>query len=146
MHVDRAKLQQFLLEKFSADELKSLLAQHFAAVYYEMTLGMKKSQQINMLLDYCQKQDQFELLFRELQERRPRNFDPADYSATPETYTASPQKLNANEPKIDISLRNAGGYNYEAIILNISQSELFLHARPTVTSRSNIMVHDERKL
>jgi formylglycine-generating enzyme len=76
MNYETAKLRRFIQQYFGSDDLDSLLFDYFPTVREEITPGMTKSQQVKLLLDYCQRHGRMPDLLAALQRERPAAFDP----------------------------------------------------------------------
>jgi formylglycine-generating enzyme len=79
MSYETAKLRRFIQQHFDPDDLDSLLFDYFPTVREEITPGMTKSQQVKLLLDYCQRHGRMPDLLAALQRERPTEFDPDDF-------------------------------------------------------------------
>ncbi len=58
MNSDTASLRRNLEQRFSDQELTALCFDYFPSVHNQFTVGMTKGNKIQLLLDYCQRQDQ----------------------------------------------------------------------------------------
>lgn len=79
MRYDTVQIRSFLQKRFDDGELKALLFDHFRPVYDNLTQGMTKQQQVQMLLAYCARQERMPDLLAALQQKRPHQFDPGDF-------------------------------------------------------------------
>jgi hypothetical protein len=71
MDIDAAKVRQFLTTNFDPSQFVAFCSDYFPPVYDQFGQGMSKGQQIQLLLDYCRRQDKYEdLLAALLRERR----------------------------------------------------------------------------
>ncbi|KAA3660749.1 MAG: hypothetical protein DWQ04_18495 [Chloroflexi bacterium] len=80
MKVDTALLRQFIIEKFSADELSVFLFDYFRPVYNDMTSTIRNKQRVQILLEYCVNHDQYLELFAVLERERPGIFQQRDFT------------------------------------------------------------------
>lgn len=91
MNYNTAKLRQFIKQFFNAEELTGFLFDYFATVSDDVTPTMPKSQQIQMLLDYCARHSKMPDLLTALHRERPNSFSPDDYVQGQKAPTAAPQ-------------------------------------------------------
>ena len=59
---DIGRVRDFLMQAFSDEELTTISYDHFRPVSDNFTVGMSKTQKIQQLLDYCNRQDQLKAL------------------------------------------------------------------------------------
>jgi hypothetical protein len=71
MNYEPATIRRFLQERFNDEELNHLCFDYFPDVNNEFTVGMRKGQKIQMLMEHCQKQARWSALLGALQRERP---------------------------------------------------------------------------
>ena len=76
---DRGVIRQLLNDAFDDEELAMLCYDHFAEVYERFGEGMTKPKKILVLIDYCHRHNQFELLIEAVKRLNPAQY--AKYGA-----------------------------------------------------------------
>jgi hypothetical protein len=69
-----AAIRDLLIAAFSDEELTPLCFDHFRPVYENLSTGMTKGQKIQLLLDYCVRQQGLEELLKRIKERTPAQY------------------------------------------------------------------------
>jgi hypothetical protein len=69
-----ADLRRFLTEAFSDEEITTLCFDQFRPVYDTFAGGMTKGQKIQLLIEHCERRDEWSTLLSALQRERPRQF------------------------------------------------------------------------
>ena len=69
-----ADIRRFLTESFSDEEITTLCFDRFRPVYDTFAGGMTKGQKIQILIEYCERHDEWPVLLSALQRERPRQF------------------------------------------------------------------------
>lgn len=64
-------IRSYLTIAYNDEELTTLCADHFPAVYTDFTVGMTKTQKIQLLLNHCQRRERFPDLLTALERDRP---------------------------------------------------------------------------
>jgi formylglycine-generating enzyme required for sulfatase activity len=67
-------VRQYLVEKYSDEDLEILCTDYFRHVHNDFTAGMSKGQKIQMLIDHCLRQDRWINLLEALRKMRPDQF------------------------------------------------------------------------
>ena len=70
MNYDTSAVRQFILKTFDDEEFNTLCSDYFRSVYIDFTTGMRFSQMIRLLLDYCIRHNQMDDLMAALQRER----------------------------------------------------------------------------
>jgi hypothetical protein len=103
-----ADIRRFLTEAFSDEEITTLCFDQFRLVYDSFGSGMTKGQKIQLLIEHCERHDEWPVLLPLLQRERPRRFAQfLDASATIDSPSQSAItnisggiNMNANEVSI----------------------------------------------
>jgi Cdc6-like AAA superfamily ATPase len=69
-----ADIRRFLTEAFSDEEITTLCFDQFRPVYDTFAGGMTKGQKIQLLIEHCERRDEWSTLLSALQRERPRQF------------------------------------------------------------------------
>jgi hypothetical protein len=69
-----ADIRRFLTEAFSDEEITTLCFDRFRPVYENFSTGMSKGQKIQLLIEHCERHDEWPVLLSALQRERPRQF------------------------------------------------------------------------
>src|SRR5512143_931563 len=68
-------VRRFLTDAFSDEEIATLCFDHFRPVYENFSTGMSKGQKIQLLLEHCERRDEWPILLPLLRRERPQRFD-----------------------------------------------------------------------
>jgi tetratricopeptide (TPR) repeat protein len=68
-------IRDLLTAAFSDDELTTLCFDHFKDVYEKFAGSMTKGQKIQLLIDFCDRHDQFEMLLELVRSRNPSKYE-----------------------------------------------------------------------
>lgn len=71
MNYEPAVIRHFLIQRFDDEELRHLCFDYFPDVYHDFTIGMRKGQMVQLLLDYCQRRGRLPDLMAALERERP---------------------------------------------------------------------------
>ncbi len=74
MNYEPAKIRRFLQERFNDEELNHLCFDYFPTVQNDFTVGMRKGQKVQMLLEHCHKQRRWPALMAALERERPETY------------------------------------------------------------------------
>jgi hypothetical protein len=69
-----ADVRRFLTDAFSDEEITTLCFDQFRPVYENFSTGMSKGQKIQLLLEHCERRDEWPVLLPFLQRERPQRF------------------------------------------------------------------------
>ena len=105
-----ADIRRFLTEAFSDEEITTLCFDHFRPVYDTFASGMTRGQKIQILIEHCERHDEWPVLLSFLQRERPRQFAALLETAAPEI-TRSVPISDEGEPRsrsggIDLNARD----------------------------------------
>ncbi len=128
VHIETAVIRQFLLERFSAEELRQLCFDYFIDVYHEFTDSMRKSQMVQLLLEHCQAQERMPALIAAIERERPQ--------AISTFITNSPQVDVPVTQSVKLSDRNP----QQIFISYAHQDTKFAHQLADDLSRRNYQV------
>jgi formylglycine-generating enzyme required for sulfatase activity len=84
-------IRQYLTSAYGDEELATLCSDYFREAYENFTAGMTKAQKIQLLLDYCQRRDQFPNLLAALKRDRPEQYRRRFGSTVVESRSALPE-------------------------------------------------------
>ncbi len=115
-----ADVRQFLMERFSDEEIEGLCFDHFPEVQADFSAGMAKGEKIQRLLVYCHQRARVGRLFAALAQARPDQY-PQYFgnSPPPDTFETDPgalpdevdrRDLLTNEKLLDLLIANQSRY------------------------------------
>jgi hypothetical protein len=95
MRTDTSKIREFLRKHFDDEELEALCFDYFAVVHEDFSRGMTKGEKIQLLLDYCRRQQQMPSLMAALERERATLYQ-QEFASVPVTPTAPPTNFQRN--------------------------------------------------
>ncbi|GEM_PF-2457975 len=103
-----ADIRRFLTEAFSDEEITTLCFDQFRPVYDTFAGGMTKGQKIQLLIEHCERHDEWPALLSALQRERPRQFATLLETSAPESKQPIPKegKPRSRSGGIDLNAKD----------------------------------------